>query len=93
MFDNLPALDLRIIMLHINLLDKYLKGNTCECLLCYWLTFQGKLLDKTDSFANKLGLGDVVHFDCHVYDKVSECHVGGKVCYVQTTKKQQNLHQ
>ncbi|XP_045114340.1 uncharacterized protein LOC123506363 isoform X1 [Portunus trituberculatus] len=32
---------------------------------------QGKLLDKTDSFANKLSLGDVVHFHCHVYDKQS----------------------
>lgn len=35
---------------------------------------QGKLLDKTDSFANKLNIGDVVHFDCHVYDKESSDH-------------------
>lgn len=32
---------------------------------------QGKLLDKSDSFAGKLSIGDVVHFDCHVYDKES----------------------
>ncbi|KAG0716946.1 hypothetical protein GWK47_008459 [Chionoecetes opilio] len=32
---------------------------------------QGKMLDKSESFANKLSVGDVVHFDCHVYDKES----------------------
>lgn len=32
---------------------------------------QGKVLDKSDSFAGKLSIGDVLHFDCHVYDKES----------------------
>ncbi|XP_053650516.1 uncharacterized protein [Cherax quadricarinatus] len=32
---------------------------------------QGKNLDKSDTFAGKLRIGERIHFDCHVYDKES----------------------
>ncbi|XP_042240250.1 uncharacterized protein LOC121878228 isoform X2 [Homarus americanus] len=33
--------------------------------------YQGKLLDKADSLIGKLQIGDILYFDCHIYDKES----------------------
>ncbi|XP_047480687.1 uncharacterized protein LOC125033330 [Penaeus chinensis] len=36
--------------------------------------YQGKTLEQTDNFIDKLSVGDTVYFDCHVYDKESRDH-------------------
>lgn len=33
--------------------------------------YQGQTLERTESFVGKLSIGDLLYFDCHVYDKVS----------------------